>query len=130
MSAATDDGRTDDDAPLTLPLGRERVVVSVEETRGVAARVSLRTRSEHVAVSELLRDESVEIERVPVGRIVAEPPLTRTEDGVTIIPVIEEVLVRQFRVIEEVRITTRVSRTEHAETVTLRRQEARIDEAP
>ncbi len=112
---------------IRIPIGRERLVVRKTEVEQVAARVSLRTTSMDVPVSETLRSERVEVERVPVGRIVAEPPVARVEDGVTIIPVVEEVLVRQFRIVEEVRIISHAETIEHAETVTLRRQEAVIE---
>lgn len=117
-----------DSEPLHVPVARERLVVRKTEVEQVAARVTLRTRSMDVPVSETLRRERVEVERVPVDRIVAEPPVARVEDGVTIIPVVEEVLVRQFRIVEEVRIVPHAETIEHAETVTLRRQEAVVEE--
>ena len=83
-----------------------------------------------MAVSEALRSERVEVERVPVDRIVADPPEPRVEDGVTIIPVVEEILVRQFRIVEEVRIVSHADTVDHSETVTLRRQEAVVDKSP
>ncbi len=139
MSAAKHDdpaqgstgGKVDDDlVAMRIPVGRERIVVSKTEVERVAARVSLRTHVEDVPVSETLRTERVEIERIPLDRIVAEPPAPRVEDGVTIIPVVEEVLVRQFRIIEEVRIVSHAETAEHTETVTLRRQEAVVEDAP
>ena len=133
MSAASDDDITTPDIgsdTLRVQVGRERVVVGKVDVERVAARVSLRTETADVPVSEELRTESVEVERVPVDRIVAEPPAARVEDGVTIVPVVEEVLVRQFRIVEEVRLVPRVETTVHEETVTLRRQEAVVEEAP
>ena len=114
---------------LRVEVGQERVVVRKAEVERVA-RVALRTHEEDVSVSETLRSERVDVERVPVDRIVADPPAQRVEDGVTIVPVVEEVLVRQFRIVEEVRITSRTETTEHVETVTLRRQEAIVEADP
>ncbi len=124
--------RSDDpagNAELRLPVAEERVRVGIEQTERVAARVGMRTRVEEVPVEETLHREQVEIERVPCDRIVEEPPETRVEDGVTIIPVVEEVLVRRFRVIEEVRIARRVETVTHSETVALRQQEIVVEEA-
>nr|WP_111301651.1 YsnF/AvaK domain-containing protein [Paracoccus saliphilus] len=121
-----DDGRN---AELRLPLAEERVVVSKRDVEKLAAHIALRTESEDVTVTEPLRTERVEVERVPVDRLVAKVPETRVEGDVTIIPVVEEVLVVQYRIFEELRITRHVETAEHTATVTLRRQEAIIDEA-
>ena len=118
------------DTELRVQAGHERVVVRKSETDRLAARVSLRTHEMDVPVAEQLRTETASVERVPVDRIVAEAPASRVEDGVTIIPVVEEVLVVQYRIVEEVRITTRSETVEHRETVTLRRQDVVIDEMP
>lgn len=133
MNAASDDEPTGQDArdgTLRVPVGRERVVVGKDEVERVGARLSVRTRTEDVPVSEELRIETVEVERVPVDRIVVEPPEARVEDGITIVPVVEEVLVRQFRIVEEVRLVPRIGTTLHEETVTLRRQEAIVETTP
>lgn len=126
----TGTGQADDPKALRIPVGHERVVVRKIEVEQVAARVSLRTHAMDFPITETLRTERVEIDRVPVDRIYAEPPQPRVENGITIIPVVEEVLVRQFRVVEEVRIFPVVEEVPHAETVTLRRQEAVVEEAP
>ncbi len=112
---------------LRLPVAEERVVVTKETVERSAGIVRLRTRSTDVPVSETLASETVDIERVPVDRIVADPPETRVEGDVTIIPVVEEVFVRQYLIVEEVRITSRTETRNWTDTVTLRRQEVEID---
>lgn len=76
--------------------------------------------------------ETVDVERVPVGREVdaAEPP--REEGGVTIIPVYEEVLVVQKRLVlrEELRLTTRREPIDGPTHVTLRRQRVEVERLP
>ncbi|MGZ3218217.1 YsnF/AvaK domain-containing protein [Paracoccus sp. T5] len=121
---SNDSGRN---VELRLPLAEERVVIDKREVEKLAAHISLRTRSEDVTVTEPLRTERVEVRRVPVDRLVANAPETRVEGDMTIIPVVEEVLVVQYRIVEEVQIIRHVESVEHAETVTLRRQEAFID---
>lgn len=124
---------TDDDlgnkTELRLPLGEERLVLTKHEVERVAARVGLRIHTEEVAVSEQLQAERVEIRRVPVDRIVGEVPETRVEGNTTTIPVVEEVLVVQYRVVEEIQIVRHAETVEHAETVSLRKQEAVIVDA-
>ncbi len=65
-----------------------------------------------VNIDEPLFTDDVSVERVPVNRIVDAVPETRQEGDVTIIPVIEEVITVEKRLLlrEEVRI--RRSRTE------------------
>jgi stress response protein YsnF len=67
-----------------------------------------------------------------VDRIFDEAPETRTEGGVTIVPVLEEVLFVEKRLVlkEELHIR-RQATTETVEVpVTLRRQRAIVDRAP
>lgn len=113
---------------VRIPVAEERVEISKRVVEGVGARVALRTEAHEVAVSEALRDETVSVDRVPVDRIVFDAPEPRQEDGVTIVPVVEEVLVRAFRVVEEVRLTVEAGTRRHEETVTLRRQTAEVVE--
>jgi len=86
------------------------------------------TREHEQLIDELLTSERFEIERVPVGRTIESVPPVRTEGDLTIMPVVEEILVVERRLVlkEEIRIR-RVRHTErHQETVTLRTQDAVI----
>ncbi|HEV2564752.1 MAG TPA: YsnF/AvaK domain-containing protein [Microvirga sp.] len=79
-----------------------------------------------------LTGETVEVTRTPVDRIVDTAPGIRVEDDVTIIPVMEEVLIVEKRLVlkEEVRIR-RVATTEDVEIpVELRKQHAVIERLP
>ena len=92
-------------------------------------RVRVRTSpvSEEVVVRDAVQSETVEVTRVPIGREVAETPLTRTEGDVTIIPVLEERLVVEKRLVlvEEVHVR-RTTRTEQIELPTTLRR-TRVD---
>jgi uncharacterized protein (TIGR02271 family) len=116
--------------------GRETVVPLFEEEVNVAKRVvetgrvqiSRVTRSHEQMVDELLRHETVEVDRIPIDRPVDAMPSVRQEGDVTIVPVVEEVLQVERRLIlkEEVHIR-RIQQTErYQEAVTLRKQEALI----
>ena len=116
--------------------GREIVVPLFEEEVNVAKRVvdtgrvqvSRVTHSHQHMVDELLRHEKVEVERVPMDRPVDAMPSIRQEGDVTIVPVVEEVLKVERRLVlrEEVHIR-RIQQTErYQEEVTLRKQEAVI----
>lgn len=120
--------KADADAEVRVQIGEERVTVGKVEVERISARIALRTHLDEIPVSQTLRTERVEIDRVAVDRIVAETPVTRVEDGVTIIPVVEEVLVRQFRIVEEIRVTRHADTADHPASMVLRRQEAVIEE--
>lgn len=113
-----------------IPVLEERATVRKEAVERVAARIHLRTHEEEVPLAATLRREHVEVERVPVDLVVDEPPAPREEGELTVIPVVEEVLVRRFRIVEEIHVRRRAETSEVTDTVTLRRQEALIDEEP
>ena len=111
-----------------IPLVEEQIDVSKRETeRGrVVIRTHVEEREERAELD--LHQEEVSVERVSVGRPVETAPPVREEDGVLIVPVLEEQLVIQTRLIlkEEIRIT-RKRRTEHvSEPVRLRAERAEV----
>ena len=119
----------------------EEVVPLVEETATVEKRqvVTGRVRVQTVTdtVEELahadVQRETVEVTRVPIDKMVETAPEIRTDGDVTIVPVLEEVLVVEKRLVlkEELHIRRRVE-TETVEVpVTLRKQRAIVErEAP
>ncbi len=74
-------------------------------------------------------EEHVEVERVPINQVIDQPAVTRREGDTLIIPVMEEVLVVEKRLIlkEEVRITTRRSEVRDTQRVTLRREDTIVE---
>jgi uncharacterized protein (TIGR02271 family) len=122
----------EDASPILIPLVAEELSVAKQQIVTGRVQVSTVTREREELVDELLAREQVEIKRVPVGRTVDEPPAMRTEGDILIIPVVEEVLVVERRLLlkEEVHVR-RVRATErHQERVSLRRQEAVISRHP
>ncbi len=115
----------------------EEVIPLVEETTSISKRevVTGRVRVQTVTdtVEELARAdvqrETVEVTRVPVDKMVDTAPEIRTDGDVTIVPVLEEVLVVEKRLVlkEELHIRRRVA-TEAVEVpVTLRKQRAVVE---
>jgi uncharacterized protein (TIGR02271 family) len=124
----------DPEAAQIIPLLEERLVVGRREVETGRVRVHLTTTTEDAAVREVLREERVEVERVPIGREVATAPAVREEEdgAVLVVPVLEEVLVVERRLVlkEELRIR-RVSTSRTSEqTVPLRRQSATVERVP
>ena len=110
-----------------IPVAEERA--RIERRDRVVGRVRVRTETheEDVEFAETLRSSRVEVERVPVDAFVDEVPEIREQDGVTIVPVMEEVLVRRLLLREEIHIRRIDEEREVRETVTLRTQEPVIE---
>lgn len=115
-----------------IALAREelRVARRVVDRGGVRVRVSVSERNETVDV--LVREEGVEVERVPVGRMVEHPPETRQEGDTLVVPIVEEILVVERRLIlkEEVRIRRTALQRPARETVNLRSEVAEVEPIP
>jgi uncharacterized protein (TIGR02271 family) len=129
-----DEGQAVRRAPdsATLPLAAEALSVSKETVETGRVRVATRTREREALIDEDLARECVEIETVPIGSRIDAVPEVRQEGDTTIVPVVEEVLVVERRLVlkEEVHIR-RVRTTErHKETVMLRYQEAVVTRHP
>ena len=117
---------------VIIPLHAEEISISKEEMETGRVRVSTLTREYEQLVDELLTNEHIEIERVPIGKPIDARPGVREEAERIIVPVVEEVLVLQRRLVlkEEVHIR-RVRGTErHQERVKLRKQEAVVSRVP
>jgi uncharacterized protein (TIGR02271 family) len=97
----------------------------------VTGRVRVQTITdtlEELAHADLQR-ETVEVTRVPVDRMVESAPEIRTEGEMTIVPVLEEVLVVEKRLVlkEELHIRRRVAAETVEVPVTLRKQRAVVE---
>lgn len=111
-----------------IPLVEERAIVSKRVVPKGRVQVNARVEQREKLVETDLMHEEVEIERVPLGVEVETPPPVRQEGDVTIVPVVEEVLVVEKRlvVVEEIHLR-RTRRTQrHKQPVTLAAQRAEI----
>jgi len=108
--------------------------VSVAKQRVVTGRVKVTTvtHNREKLIDELLMREHVEIERVPVNRPVDTIPAIREDGDTTIIPVVEEVIVVERRLVlkEEIRLRRVRSTEKYQEKVNFREQEAVISRTP
>lgn len=116
----------------TIPLIAERFeVIGTREVETARVRISKRVVEVEQAAELPLRRDDVEIERVSLNRVVEQAAPIRHEGDVTIVPVYEEVLVKQLVLKEELRITRRSSTEPRAsERVLLRREEIEITRTP
>jgi len=112
-----------------IPLVEERLEVGKRrvESGRVKVRVAVDTREE-IVPTELARDE-VEIRRVPRNVAVDALPAVRIEGDTTIIPVVEEQLVLEKRLVlvEEIHVARRTRTIVEEIPVTLRSERAEIE---
>ena len=116
----------------TIELLEETLRVAKRTVEHGRVRVSVLTETEQRQVRETLRSSRVEVEHVAVGRRLEAGeamPQSRTENDVLIIPVVEEMLVLEKRlvVVEEMHIRIVQSQEAIEQTVPLRRQRAEVE---
>jgi uncharacterized protein (TIGR02271 family) len=101
---------------VTVPIAEERLRIAKRE---VQSQVRIRRLVDETSgvFTDTLEHHDVSISRVAIGREVREIPEVRREGDVLVIPVVEETLVVEKRLVlrEEVRVAT-VRRTETTET--------------
>jgi uncharacterized protein (TIGR02271 family) len=112
-----------------IPLVEERVSVSKTEveTGRVRVRIGVEERQEQVR-TEALQDV-VEIRRVRKNEAVSELPGVRLEGDTTIIPVVEEVVVVEKRLVlvEEIHVLRRTETQACEVPITLRSEKASVE---
>ena len=115
---------------VVIPVIAEEIAVSRQQVARGVVRVHKRTETHTATVDAPLTSEEVTVERVPVNALIeGAAPQMREEDGVTIIPVLEEVLVIEKRLLlrEEVHLRKRATTANAPQTVTLRRETVEIE---
>ena len=115
-----------------VPVYVEEAVISKKQVATGRVRVATVTRLHEEVIDELLSRERVEVERRPVGKRIEAMPRVREEDGIIIVPVVEEeIVVERHLVLKEEVYIRRIRETEKfQERVQLRRQEAAITRLP
>ena len=117
------------DPQETLQVVDEFSTVRKQDVVTGKVRVSTKTELVDEMVSAMLDRQDVEVTRVPRGIEITEAPPIRTEGDTTIVPVVEEILVVEKRLVlkEELHLRRSVS-SEHVELpITLRKQRAVIE---
>ena len=118
-----------DSGDEVIPLIEERLTVGkrVVETGRVRVTTTVEERTETIA-AELKRDNVV-VERTPINREIETTPEVRWEGDTFVVPIVEEVLVVEKRLVlkEELRIRPQKT-TEHVEQpVVVRRTVASVE---
>lgn len=115
-----------------IPLAGEVLRVDKRTVEAGRVRVTVATETAEEIVRETLRTRRAEIERVALGHEIREVPQTREEDGVLVIPVVEEILVVEKRLVLKEEIRLRFVDTEDTveQAVERRVQRAMVDRMP
>lgn len=123
------DGHLDHEETHRLALGRETLHVERETHDTARVRISTEVHEDETVVREPVLHETVEVDRVPVDRVVDGPVEVRQEGDVTIIPILEERLVVQKQLVLKEELHVRMRRTQQVDEqrVLLRRTEASVE---
>jgi len=115
---------------LVLPVIAEQLQVEKRQLATGGVRVSKVVREQQETIDVPLLREDVQVERVSINQVVESAPAVRYEGDVMIIPVLEEVLVVEKRLMlkEELRIVRRSSEISQPQQVTLRREEVVVEQ--
>jgi len=120
--------RTEDQEQLHIPLLAEEVSVGKKQIVTGQVKIATVTRQHEQLVEELVAHDIVEIERTAVGREVDQAPTVREDGDTLIIPIVEEVVVVERRLVlkEEVRVRRKRETQPYQQRVVVRKQEAVI----
>ena len=124
--------RPDKTGETVIPLLAEEVAIAKQVVETGRVQVSRVTHAREQLIDELLAHETVEIDRTPIGQPVDTIPAVREEGDTVVIPIVEEVLVVERRLLlkEEVRVRRVHSTERHQESVILRHHEAVVTRLP
>ena len=121
---------------LVVPVVHEVLDVQKRWVEGGRVRITKVVHQHEEVVDEPLLREEVEVERIAINRAVDGPVAIRHEGDVMIVPVLEEVLVVEKRLVlkEELHIRRRRAEVSHPQRIVLRTEEATVervkDESP
>jgi len=116
------------ESAIIIPVIQEEIVVDKYIVEKGKVRVS-KTVSEHEEIiDEPLFHEKVQVERVPVNKVIDASPSVRQEGDTLIIPVVEEQVFVQKRLVlvEELRVRKEVVETHQPQKITLLKEQVEI----
>jgi len=114
---------------VVLPVVQEELDIEKHTVESGRIRVNKRVETTESVIDEPLLVQSYDIERTAVNRIVEEAPTPRYDGDTLVLPILEEVLVVEKRLIlrEEVRITPKREQVRDPQTHTLRREHVEVE---
>ncbi len=115
---------------VRIPVIQEEAVVRTREVEGGGVRVHKTVTEREEVIQQPTYREDVDVERIAIGRVVDVAPEVREEGDTLIIPVLEEMLVVEKRLVlkEELRITRRRSQQTEEARVVLREEQVQVEQ--
>lgn len=129
MKTQPPDKNLQDKPDVVLKLAEEQVTLSKEQVVDGRVTVTRSTTEHDEVINTLLRHDKVEVEHVPKAQRIEVMPEIREEDGVLIVPVVEEEIeiVRKLVLREELHIRRVEQQVPFEEVVTLRKQHVKVE---
>lgn len=128
-AAAYGEAAADNVGKIVVPIIEEQLKITRARvlTGGVRVHKTIEERTE--TVSEPVLQEQVNVERVAVNKYIDAAPPVRYEGDVMIVPLVEEVLVVEKRLVlrEEIRITKISEQVQKQEQIVLRSERATLE---
>jgi uncharacterized protein (TIGR02271 family) len=114
---------------LVVPIFAEELKIKREKvlTGGVRVHKTVEERTETVA--EPVLQEQINVERIAVNQFITEAPPVRYEGDTMIVPLLEEVMVVEKRLVlrEEIHITKTSERVQKPQEIVLRSEQATLE---
>jgi uncharacterized protein (TIGR02271 family) len=117
---------------VVVPVIEEELKVGKREISSGKVRIHTVVDAVEDVAKATLEEEHVEVTRIPIGKEVESLPSTRNEGDVLVIPVVEEILVVEKRLIlkEEIRISRHKTQENVEVPITLRKERAVVERTP
>ena len=115
---------------MVVPVIQEHATVGKEVIETGKVRIRKTVTEDKAIVNLPIVNESYDITRVPAHSVHdTPPPAVRYEGDTMIIPVVKEVtvMVKRYEVVEEVRITKKLTETPLMQEITLRSEQVQVE---
>lgn len=118
-----------DNTPMSFNVMEEHAQVHKKIVENSRVRITKKVHEEEATIDTSARSETVKIERIPIEKYVDAAPEIRYEGSTMIVPVVQEVVVVQKRLllVEEVHITKKINSMPDQEIMPLRREEIIVE---
>lgn len=125
-------GRDGSTTTVVIPVLQETARIERRQVEAGLVRIHKTVSEREDVVEALLMQEDLHVERIPINRVVAEAPPVREEGDVLVVPVMEEVLVVEKRLMLKEELRVRRNRGERSvrETVRLRAEQVVVEQTP
>ncbi len=114
---------------LVVPVIEEQVAIHKRQVTTGRVRLTRSVSEQEEVIDEPAFRETVEVERIPMNKILENPVGVRFEGDTMIIPVLEEQVVveKRWMLKEEIRVTKQRTQTQEPQQVTLYKQQVSVE---